>query len=129
MSTPAATPPPAPLSNREIRDLKARAQHLNAVTKLGKSGLSPEFLAAVDVELNHHGLIKIKLTEQKDQRHELADQIAQKTASQLICVIGHVIVIYRPKRETEPGPTTPTKPDGNAARRTGTARREKPSGS
>ncbi len=129
MSTPAATSLPAPLSNREIRDLKARAQHLNAVTKLGKSGLSPEFLAAVDVELNHHGLVKIKLTEQKDQRYELADQIAQKTASQLICVIGHVIVIYRPQRETETSPATPTGPAGNAARRTGVAHREKPSGS
>ena len=61
MSTTPSTTPPAPLSNREIRDLKARAQHLNAVTKLGKGGLSPEFLAAVDTELNHHGLIKIKI--------------------------------------------------------------------
>lgn len=129
MSATPATSLPAPLSNREIRDLKARAQHLNAVTKLGRSGLSPEFLAAVDVELNHHGLIKIKLTEQKDQRYELADQIAQKTASQLICVIGHVIVIYRPKRETETAPATPTSPAGKAAGRTGPAQREKSSGS
>lgn len=95
-----ATPLP-PLSNREIRDLKSRAQKLHAVTKLGKGGLSPEFVAGVDRELTHHELIKVKLTELKDQRFELAEQIASRTGSHLVCVIGHVVVLYRPKPEGE----------------------------
>ena len=37
-----------PLSNSEIRSLKARAQRLKATLKIGKEGLSPGFLAALD---------------------------------------------------------------------------------
>lgn len=95
--------PLEPLSNREIRELKARAQKLNAVTKFGKGGLSPEFLAGVDRELAHHELIKVKLTEQKDQRFELAEQIATRTGSHLLNVIGHVLILYRPKPVKDAG--------------------------
>jgi len=113
-STPAV--PLTPLTNREIRELKGRAQRLTAVTRLGKGGLSPEFIAGVDRELTHHGLIKVKLTELKDQRFEIADQIAAKTNCHLLGVIGHVIVLYRLKPEpaasTTPAPAfaRPMKP-------------------
>lgn len=99
--------PLTPLSNREIRELKSRAQKLNAVTRLGKGGLSPEFLVGVDRELAHHELIKVKLTELKDQRFEIADQIASRTNSHLIGVIGHVIVLFRPKPSETTTPPAP----------------------
>ena len=91
----------APLSNREVRELKSRSQRLHAVTKLGKSGLSAEFILGVEHELAQHELIKIKLTELKEQRFELAEQMAARTRSHLIWVIGHVIVLYRQKSATD----------------------------
>ena len=39
----------------------------------------------------------MRLYELKDQRHEVAEQLAQKTGSHLVTVIGHVVVLYRPK--------------------------------
>lgn len=92
---PAAALPP--LSNREVRELKSRSQRLTAVTKLGKSGLSPDFVAGVDRELAQHELIKVKLTELKDQRFELGKNLAALTRSHLVWVIGHVLVLYRQK--------------------------------
>lgn len=115
----ASSPALTPLSNRETRELKARAQRLNAVTKLGKGGVSTEFITGVDRELAHHELIKVKLTEFKDQRFELAEQIATRTASHLVSVIGHVVVLYRPKPhpETATPPTAPATPSARSTSR------------
>jgi RNA-binding protein len=60
-----------PLSNAQIRDLKARAQRLKATLKIGKEGLSPQFLAALDEVLRHHQLVKVKFDEFKEQKKEL----------------------------------------------------------
>ena len=46
------------LSNPEIRKLKAAAQRMKATFKIGKAGLSPQFLQSVDEGLKHHELIR-----------------------------------------------------------------------
>ena len=86
-----------PLNNAQIRDLKAQAQRLKATLKVGKEGLSPQFLAALDDALNHHELVKVKFDEFKEQKKELAPQVAEKTGSHLITRVGNVVVLYRPK--------------------------------
>jgi RNA-binding protein len=95
MSDPTTTP--GRIGGAELRKLRGRAQRLEAVTRLGKGGLSPEFLAGLDRELALHELVKVRLYELKDQRHEVGEQLAQKTGSHLVTVIGHVVVLYRPK--------------------------------
>jgi RNA-binding protein len=91
--TPAATP----LSNAEVRKLKAQAQRLEATVRLGRGGVSPAFLSGLDRELAQHQLVKIRLSDLKDQRHEIGEQVARESGSHLVTVIGHVVVLYRPK--------------------------------
>ncbi|PWU10304.1 MAG: hypothetical protein C5B50_25775 [Verrucomicrobia bacterium] len=88
-----------PLTNAKIRELKAQAQRLKATLKIGKEGLSSQFLAALDEALNHHGLVKVKFEEFKEQKKELAPQLAEKSYSRLIMRVGNVAVLYRPKKE------------------------------
>ena len=96
----------APLSNPEIRRLKAAAQHLKPAFKIGKAGLSPEFLRSVDEALAHNELIKVKFDEFKERRKTLAPELAEQTASHLVTLLGHVAVLYRRKRETDvPSPS------------------------
>ncbi len=85
------------LHNAQIRDLKARAQRIKATLKVGKEGLSPQFLAALDEVLKHHELVKVKFDEFKDQKKELAPQLAEKSRSHLVTRVGNVAVLYRPK--------------------------------
>ena len=92
----------ASLTNGQIRELKARAQRLKAVLKVGKEGLSPAFLAALDDALKHHELLKVKFDEWKEQKKELAPQLAEKTGSHLIMQVGNVVVLYRPKPAEQP---------------------------
>ena len=85
------------LTNAQIRALKAQAQRLKATLKVGKDGLSPQFLAALDETLKHHELIKVKFDGFKEEKKELAPQLAEKSRSRLLTRVGNVVVLYRPK--------------------------------
>lgn len=85
------------LPNPDLRRLKAAAQRLKPTFKVGKAGLSAEFIQSVDAALGHHELLKIKFDEFKEQRKALAQQLADKTSSHLVMQVGHVVVLYRKK--------------------------------
>jgi RNA-binding protein len=93
-----------PLTNAQVRDLKSRAQKLKAALKVGKDGLSPQFLAALDDVLKHHELVKVKFDDFKEQKKELAPQLAEKSRSHLVTRVGNVVVLYRPKPVEEQQP-------------------------
>jgi RNA-binding protein len=92
------------LTNAQVRDLKAKAQRLKAMLKIGKEGLSPAFLAALDHALKHHELVKVKFAEFKEQKKELAPQLADKSRSYLVARVGNVVALYRPKPTEEKQP-------------------------
>ncbi len=88
------------LPNPEIRKLKATAQRLKPILHVGKGGLSDAFVRSVDAAFEHHELIKIKFSDFKEAKHDLAPQLAEKTNSYLITLLGNVVVLYRKKPET-----------------------------
>src|SRR5262252_1804868 len=90
-----------PLTNAQSRELKAKAQRMKATLKIGKEGISPQFLRALDGVLNHQELVKVKFDEFKEQKKELTPQLAEKSRSYLVTRIGNVVVLYRPKPEEQ----------------------------
>ena len=102
MSTPAPE-----LSNAEKRELKAKAQRLEPMVKLGHAGMSEAFLKTLNAALTLHGLVKMKFSDFKDQKHELAPQIAEKTASTLVMQVGNVAVFFRAKPTAGSGEKKP----------------------
>jgi len=93
------------LTNAQIRTFKARAQHLKPTLKIGKDGISPQFLAALDQALKHHELVKLKFDSFKEKKKELSPQLAEKSNSHLITRVGNVVVLYRPKPKNGEEPT------------------------
>lgn len=89
-----------PLSNSQIRKFKAAGQLLEPMLKVGKAGLSEGFIQSVDTALTQHELIKIKFSDFKEQKKELAPLLAEKTSSHLVMRVGNVLVLYRPKPVT-----------------------------
>jgi RNA-binding protein len=69
--------------------------------KIGKDGISPQFVAALDDALKHHELVKVKFDDFKDQKKELSLQLAEKSGSHLVTRVGNVVVLYRSKPEPE----------------------------
>lgn len=86
-----------PLTNAQIRALKAQAQRMKATLKVGKDGISAGFLVALDQELTRHELVKVKFDEHKEHKKELTPQLAEKSGSHLVTRVGNVAVLYRPK--------------------------------
>lgn len=90
-----------PLSNAIKRDLKGRAQRLEPLLRLGRSGLTDSFFASLDEELRRHELVKIKFAEFKEEKKAIAPEIAEKTGSELVMLVGNVAVFYRPRPDSE----------------------------
>ncbi|HRJ72193.1 MAG TPA: YhbY family RNA-binding protein [Terrimicrobiaceae bacterium] len=84
---------PDPIPN--LRDLKVRAQLLKPAIRLGKAGLTPEFLAAFDAELTRARLVKVRFEDFKEERKALSRQLAGETGSQLVQQVGHTAVFFR----------------------------------
>lgn len=106
------------LSPQNIRALRAAAHKLKPVVLLGKGGVSDAVLAEINVALDHHELIKVKVrAEDRDDRKMLITEIVEKTAAELVQTIGTIAVLYRqapdnvkkkPARAAAPRPKRPT---------------------
>ena len=90
------------LTNPEIRKLKAEAQRLEPIVRVGKGGLAAAVLASIEQALTARQLIKIRFSHERDERDALAGQIAATTGAALIMQVGKVAVFYRPKPAAEP---------------------------
>jgi len=95
------------LTSQEKRKLKAEAQHLEPVVRVGKSGVTPAVLASVEQALTARKLIKIRLDHERDERDVLAVEIAKATGAELIWQVGKVAVYYRNKTGTSDEAVSP----------------------
>ena len=84
------------MSIPKLSELKSRAQRLKPTIKLGKAGVSVEFLAELEKLLDLHGLVKMRFEGFKDERKTLSKDLAEKTGATLVQQVGHTAVYYRP---------------------------------
>lgn len=82
-------------SSPNLRDLKVRAQQLKPSIKLGKAGLSPEFLTEFNGTLDRAHLVKLRFEGFKEERKALSKELAEKSGSLLVLQVGHTAVFYR----------------------------------
>jgi RNA-binding protein len=76
--------------------LRALAHDLKPVVQVGKDGIDDGLIAAVDQALVDHELIKVKVGESAGlDRHDAAEDIAQKTKSEVAQVLGNIVILYR----------------------------------
>jgi RNA-binding protein len=84
------------LTGKQRRHLRALGHKLRATVQVGKGGIDDGLVKAVDQALGDHELIKVKIGEGAGvDRHEAADQLAEKTKSEVAQVLGNVVLLYR----------------------------------
>jgi len=83
----------------KIKQLKTQAHLLKPVIMVGQSGLTKSVLEEIEVTLNTHELIKIKIRAEKEDRIQISAQIIETSQAELIQSIGQIIVIYRKNPE------------------------------
>lgn len=79
----------------ERKQLKAQAHGLKPVVMIGQSGLTPGVLAEMNIALNSHELIKVKIRAERDERKKLQEEICAQTGAEFVQSIGQILVIYR----------------------------------
>ena len=83
------------LTGAQKRALKSRAQLLEAVIRIGQSGVTDALLQSLDNALSQHELVKVRFADFKEERKNLAPQLAERTSSALIQQVGNVAVFFR----------------------------------
>lgn len=93
------------LSNQSIRALKSQAHALKPVVRVGQHGVTDAVLAELEIALDHHELLKIKLsTGERDLRDTMIAELTSRTRATVIQRIGNIAVLYRKKPEQKKKP-------------------------
>jgi putative YhbY family RNA-binding protein len=107
------------LSPAERRALKARAHHLQPVVMIGEAGLTPAVVKEINLNLDSHELIKIKvLGDDRQQRKNLNDEICNALDANPVQCIGKILVIFRPRPASEEKKTVSRRKPRKLPRRT-----------
>ncbi len=85
-----------PLSHSQTRYLKGLLHATKPVVLLGNKGLTLEVFKEIELALDHHELIKVKLVAaDRDAKRAMAAQIAAQTEAELVAQIGNMASYFR----------------------------------
>jgi RNA-binding protein len=85
-----------PLTGAQKSFLRGRGQTLEATLKVGRGGVTPEFLAELQKLLRAHELVKLRfLGAERDERAALCEQIADEGRCVCVGAVGHTALFYR----------------------------------
>jgi RNA-binding protein len=103
-----------PLSGNQRRYLRSLAHHLTAIVQVGHQGVTEQVLGALDVALEDHELVKVRLAQAVDDRETAVEELVAGTKSECVQRLGRTAVLYRAKKKKPvialPKPHTPVKP-------------------
>lgn len=89
------------LNSKQRKILEKAAHNLNPVVIIGSAGLTDGVIGMTDSTLAAHELIKVKFNEYKDEKKDLTQDLASKTNSTLVRLIGNVAILYREAEDPE----------------------------
>lgn len=87
------------ITSKQRKFLKAKAHNLKPVVMIGNAGLTDNIHTEIDIALEHHELIKVRLTSDRDSRDEVVQTICSKSNSAEVQIIGHILVLFKKVRE------------------------------
>lgn len=84
------------LTSAERKHLRGEAMKLKPLIQVGKSGMSPAVIAALNKALDEKKLVKVRiLDESRDQRAQVATALQEVCPSERVGQVGKVYVFYR----------------------------------
>ena len=84
------------MNTKERSKLRSIAQTIEPIGQIGKGGVSENMLKGLSDALDARELIKLTvLKNSDDEARFLAEDIAAELNAEVVCTIGHKIVLYR----------------------------------
>ncbi len=85
-----------PLNGKQRRHLRALGHNLDPVVQIGKDGVTDGVVEALAGALLTHELVKVKVGQGAPEgRHDVATELAKRSASELVQVLGRAILLYK----------------------------------
>ena len=88
------------INAKQRKLLEKNAQPLSPLVQVGGAGGTENQIAQISRLLGEHELIKVKFNEFKEEKRELGVEIAEKTNSTAVRLIGNVLILYKPAEKT-----------------------------
>jgi putative YhbY family RNA-binding protein len=90
--------------------LRAEAHGLKPIVLIGEAGLTANVLKEISLGLDSHGLIKVRVFgDDREARIAMYETICEQLKAAPVQHIGKLLVLYRPKVETEKARAPPAK--------------------
>ncbi len=83
------------ITDKQIIFLRKSCHHIKPIVSVGNAGLSENVMSEIELALNHHELVKMKLAGNSEERKAITDKIVADTGAILIQTIGHTASFYR----------------------------------
>ncbi len=87
-----------PLTPQQVRALRAEAHRLKLkpVVRVGQHGLSENVMKELEIALDHHELVKLRIpAADNDEKEAIIRGLTEPTGAELVQRIGHVLVLFR----------------------------------
>jgi len=90
------------LPEKTRRELRARGHALKPVVSIGNAGLSTAVLRELELSLEHHELMKVRIAgAEREQRREMIARLCEQLGAELVQAVGHIALIYRPRPDQD----------------------------
>lgn len=84
------------LTGKQKRYLRAKANQIKAIFQVGKDGINKNMVKQIDETLEKRELIKVSVLQNCFQnKHDVAEKIADETNANVVQIIGNNIVLYK----------------------------------
>lgn len=88
------------MTKKELKLLSSKVHSLKPVVIIGNKGLTEAVQEEINLALDHHELIKIKVASgDKEDREEIIAKVCSQQNALLVKKIGHIFAIFRKKAE------------------------------
>ena len=103
-----------PLSNQDKRQFKTIGHHLKPVLILGDKGLTEAVLEELDLRLEDHELIKVKVNaETREDLDTIIEAMVTAAGAELVQRIGNIALLYRAAKKPNPKLSNLLRAQGN----------------
>lgn len=87
---------PMPLTTSQKKQLRTQAHNLKPIVTTGNSGLTDAVFAEIELALDYHELIKVKVrVSDREERKQMIETIQKKTGAEIVQSIGQILALYR----------------------------------
>ena len=89
-----------PLTEQQKKEFRTRGHALKPVVSVGNAGLTDAVMRELELSLQHHELMKIKIGGAgREERERMIHSICNDMGAELVQSIGHIALVYRESRD------------------------------